>query len=522
MGVLVAAAGTMAGGLAAKAMGADKQAPDGGGIPGVTTSKGSGKSGRQGSVPQVDPTIALNYFSQASSAQGSGYDQGLSYYGTAINQATNEIKQGYANANATLKPLSYSSGQALNQQMRMLGLDPIQATAGFGDALRTGYEAVKSSMPGSGAFVTDIASQMDAASSIRDPAARAAAVANIQNSIKTGSAGLLAGYQSQLAALKAPDAPVQRTATGAPGSGIVGPYNYLEYKGQQYGTQYIDPNALKDPSRANNAIDAYQKDLAAYNAQKSSIQSQIDAANSYSAAVQDLGNSFAQNYGANYDSGYTADQIGSVVENLPGYQFNLQQGLKAINRVGAAKGMLGSANTTLAEQQYGQGIATSYYNQYMGYLSGLTAQGTPATAQISANQSAEGTALATLAQNYGAARMDTERQKADYLASQLMASGNLFNQTAMYNAGLQFQGQQNSQSQAAQMANTALQGAMAGQRQTQQFQGQQALLAAQQNFNVQQGQQLAQGYLGISGSPGFNNGYSASAYMPGQGFYRVN
>jgi len=510
MGVLVAAAGSLAGGFAAKALGADgKEAPPGGGIPGVTTSQGSGKNGKQGAVAQVDPTIALNYFKDASTQQASGYDTGLNYYGTAINNATNQIKQGYSNANTTLKPLSYSSGQALNQQMRMLGLDPIQATVGFGDALRTGYEAVKADNPDAAGFVSNIASQMDAASSIRDPAARAAALASIQNNITTGTANRLTGIQQQFDALRPPTAPVATAYQGQyADSGWASGGNTYNYAGMDF---------QGDRKAAN---EAYQKDLADYNAKRTGLQTQLENAKTYGTAVADLGTNFAQNYGANYDSGFTGDQVSDVVSNLPGYQFNLQQGIKAIDRVGAAKGMLGSANTSLAEQTYGQGQATSYYNQYMGYLSGITAQGAPATAQIAANQSAEGTALATLAQNYGSAQMDTARQKADYLASQLMASGNLFNQTAMFNTQLQFQGQQNQQQQANSLAQGALQQAGASQRQAQQFQGQQLLQSQQQNFNTQQGQQYAQGYLGTGGSSN-SGGYGASAYQRGGLLYPI-
>lgn len=55
----------------------------------------------------------------------------------------------------------------------------------------------------------------------------------------------------------------------------------------------------------------------------------------------------------------TADQA----RQTPGYQFALQQGEGAIENSAAAKGGLLSGNTLNAEQQYGQGLADSNYQQ---------------------------------------------------------------------------------------------------------------------------------------------------------------
>jgi hypothetical protein len=485
-GPAVAALGSLAGGMAAKALGADKgKGPtNGGGIPGLTSSKGQGKDGTgPGYATQVDPTTAINYFKQAAEAQSSGYNEGLSYYGTAIDQAKNYIQQGYTDANNTLKPLSLASGQALNQQLRMLGLDPIQATVGFGDSLRTGYNAVASTLPAGSEFVKTVADQMDAAVNIKDPQERADALARIKNSITNGGQGLVSSVQSQLNNLQAPKSVTTFQAPYYEG-GPVNPnfmYNGRNFQGDEQG-----------------AYAAYQQDLDAYNSQKASLQSQLDSTNKYVSGLQDFGNNFAQNYGTEFDRGYTPEEITNVVSNLPGYQFNLDQGTKAIERQGAAKGMLGSGNTLSALQTYGQGQAQSYYNQYMGYLSGITAQGAPATAQISANQSAEGTALATLAQNYGAAQMSTAQANANFLAKTLQDSGTLFNQTAMFNAQAQNASiLQGNQIQAGLQQQAIQSGPSYMNAQT--SMGQLNLAQQIQGYTQNQNQQYANGFLGRGG-----------------------
>jgi hypothetical protein len=57
-------------------------------------------------------------------------------------------------------------------------------------------------------------------------------------------------------------------------------------------------------------------------------------------------------------------------QTSPGYQFQLQQGLRAVDAGAAAKGMLRSGATLKQEQTYGSGLAdqdfTNYYNRLMG------------------------------------------------------------------------------------------------------------------------------------------------------------
>lgn len=52
----------------------------------------------------------------------------------------------------------------------------------------------------------------------------------------------------------------------------------------------------------------------------------------------------------------------------PGYQFQLGQGLQAIDRGAASRGMLSGGGTAAAEQNYGTGLANQAWNQYVTNL----------------------------------------------------------------------------------------------------------------------------------------------------------
>jgi len=70
-----------------------------------------------------------------------------------------------------------------------------------------------------------------------------------------------------------------------------------------------------------------------------------------------------------------AQQAFDNYKNSAGYQFQLQQGMNAINGNAAAKGMLSSGATAKALAGYGQNLASTYYNNYLDKLLGVGQQG---------------------------------------------------------------------------------------------------------------------------------------------------
>jgi hypothetical protein len=64
-----------------------------------------------------------------------------------------------------------------------------------------------------------------------------------------------------------------------------------------------------------------------------------------------------------------------LIQSLPGYQFNLQQGEQSTQRDLAAKGLLGSGAAAKALTQYGQGYAQNASNSYLNGLQSLSGIG---------------------------------------------------------------------------------------------------------------------------------------------------
>ena len=72
----------------------------------------------------------------------------------------------------------------------------------------------------------------------------------------------------------------------------------------------------------------------------------------------------------------------SSVKNLPGYQFNFDQGMQALERQQAAAGTLQSGQAETAAIQYGQNYASNTFKQWEDILAQLAGAniGSPGTA----------------------------------------------------------------------------------------------------------------------------------------------
>lgn len=88
----------------------------------------------------------------------------------------------------------------------------------------------------------------------------------------------------------------------------------------------------------------------------------------------------------------------SAFEAGPGYNFQLDQGLDAINRRRNAGGMLASGNADRDAQVYGQGLAKQEYNNWLNNLGGFVSPELQATSGAAAGQAGIASNLASLGQ----------------------------------------------------------------------------------------------------------------------------
>lgn len=105
-------------------------------------------------------------------------------------------------------------------------------------------------------------------------------------------------------------------------------------------------------------------------------------------------------------------------QTSPGFEFQLDQGLNAIDRSAAARGNLQSGATLKALQGYGQGLANQEYNNWLGNLGKLSSAGMGALGTQAQLREAQGNRIFSGYGNIGQAQA---QQSAGYLG----ALGNL-------------------------------------------------------------------------------------------------
>jgi len=492
MGVAIAALGSVAGGLAAqKLMGKSTTYGPDTSVPGVSsaTIKKGGKGQPDEKVPQVDISQSLAWFKQSADTQAAYYQQGLNYYNDALKQAAVQINEGYKSANETLQPLSFSSNQALNEQMRMMGLDPISSS------VNAASHAAEVGLDG------NIQKQIADAEKIKDPTQRAAAKQNIMSSINSYTSALQGMTDAQGNAVKGLAGP--GLITGTP----FNPADHPDIGGVMDITDVTHGGDMKVSAadmaklKAAGAVDAGETSLyvnpsiiasfnnntqKVYDQQKQSILAQQDKLNAQIKTVQDFTNSYDQSYSDQYDAGYTGDQVSAKIAATPGYQFQMDQGTKAIERQGAAAGMLGSGNTLTALTNYGQGLAQNFYGVYMDNLAKIVNQGSGATQQIAQNQINQGKDYGALIEAGGQAGMQTSQLTGQAYGAYLDNSAKLYSDAAQFNASMQYQGMNAAQNRNTHLATTAMNN-----------QSNNALAGVQQqkfNYDVFKGQQGGAAY----------------------------
>lgn len=122
----------------------------------------------------------------------------------------------------------------------------------------------------------------------------------------------------------------------------------------------------------------------------------------------------------------------------PAYQFNLDQGLRAVDAGASARGMLVSGGAKTAEMKYASGLASNEFANYYSRLNDLSKQGYTASQQTGANDILGANAQA----GYEAQRGTTALNVAGMQGSNDINLGNALGSNAMTTGGRLAQNEQ--------------------------------------------------------------------------------
>lgn len=165
---------------------------------------------------------------------------------------------------------------------------------------------------------------------------------------------------------------------------------------QQYAAdveQYNSDKALYDQylAQAKEQMNQYNTDYAQYQNDLATLAQRQQEYDTKLAALQAQANAPA----------LTSEQINAELAATPGYQFQYDQGIKALQNRASAKGLTYSGSLLKELQEFGQGLASTTYSQRLSELSNLVGQGFAASQGSADLSSTEGTQKAALQTQYG-------------------------------------------------------------------------------------------------------------------------
>lgn len=140
---------------------------------------------------------------------------------------------------------------------------------------------------------------------------------------------------------------------------------------------------------------------------------------------------FLPGYGPSGAGGATSPSVADAYarfQTSPGYQFRLDQGVKAVNNSLAARGLVNSGSEQKAINDYAQGQASSEFTNYANRLAQLAGFGSAATSGTTAAGTSAANAIsnANIAAGQGAANAYTAAGTAQ--ANALLGSASAYNQ----------------------------------------------------------------------------------------------
>lgn len=130
----------------------------------------------------------------------------------------------------------------------------------------------------------------------------------------------------------------------------------------------------------NSIIAGVENDAALRGGQSAEYRQYID--NELMPQIQQLGREFESTFDPDLpERKLTSAQITEKLQDLPEYQFQLEQGNKMMERQAAARGGLLSGNTLLGAQKFGQDLAQNVYAGHMNRLGQLAGMNVPIVQQ---------------------------------------------------------------------------------------------------------------------------------------------
>lgn len=142
-------------------------------------------------------------------------------------------------------------------------------------------------------------------------------------------------------------------------------------------------------------------------------------------ALDTIANMYGLSTGGGTNTGATSGQSYANFYNSPNYQFALQQGTQAVNSSAAAEGQVMSGANQTALENYGQGLASQQFNNYMSQLLSLAGIGQSAAGMQANSNTSTANSISSLDSATGASEAAGTVGSANAITGGLSSIGSL-------------------------------------------------------------------------------------------------
>lgn len=123
---------------------------------------------------------------------------------------------------------------------------------------------------------------------------------------------------------------------------------------------------------------------------------------------------------------FTSSQLSDKITNLPGFQAQQDQGIRAINAAAGSKGYTGSGRILKELSNFGSNQLSNFYGKELDRLAGLINQGSQASQVVAGNRQNQGNAQASLYTSEGTNSANSALAAGNAISQGLIAGNQQF------------------------------------------------------------------------------------------------
>ena len=436
-----------------------------GGVAGALGGMAGGAKGGGASAGHADPSAAMAAYQQGAQVIEDKFPFALSAYEQAYGQGLRQTISKYNDAELKAFPFTDTAKESIQELRSFLGLKPISDTATLATELRSmadqfntpPFDNLNSGNSLAGIY-EGLANKLERAEYLEDPTQRAGLKQDILGEFAAIQSGVNADLNTWYNATSGKVTGIQKTVdSNSPYYGVTGLNQVASLVGPNVGggssggsggsyegwdSAMVAPFAqgLLNSGQAVVGGAAGGSGGSLTKEQQIAIQESnnlIDFLESSMPQLQGLQQKFADLYTDEPKKALTGEQIQDKLEDLPEYQFQFNQGQKALERTQAARGVLQSGGALLEAQEFGQNLAQNVYQTHIGNLANLAGINMPVTQQNIGMTQDLGSTYLNAFNNLAQTRQNSIQDIARSREGAYIRSGDALLKTAITNANNQ-------------------------------------------------------------------------------------